>query len=294
MQSGPSAIGGIQVQIKPINTVPFSAINQTDAVPQVEVLAESIAVLSNRTPAAGDNAAFSRLGPALREVRVTQSLPVASGDAGKPVELQIDVVFTDPSAKGGASEGNEQSGYGAKENDKQGTPGPGIPAARTIDQPDSNRFALQHKSEVPINAIHESILTQVRTSVVSHDGKGNGTITVRLNPVELGELQVNLRIENQQVKVEIITDNRTVRDALMGNLDHLKETLLKQNLTMERFDVSSGGGNGFSQGFREDRGDQRRISTLPFGHDAAPFEKVRENGQDDWGVTDNSLVNLRL
>jgi hypothetical protein len=80
----------------------------------------------------------------------------------------------------------------------------------------------------------------------------------------------------------------------MGNLDTLKETLLKQNLNMERFNVSSGGGNGFSQGFREERGDQRSISSPPFGQEAVPLEIVRENDADDWGGTGNSLVNLRL
>jgi flagellar hook-length control protein FliK len=119
-------------------------------------------------------------------------------------------------------------------------------------------------------------------------------MTVRLNPVEFGELQVNVRIENQQVKVEIITDNRTVRDALMGNLDALKETFQKQNLTMERFDVSSGGGNGSGQGFREERGEQQRINPIMSGHEAASFETAREQVEDDWGGTENSLVNLRL
>jgi flagellar hook-length control protein FliK len=204
------------------------------------------------------------------------------------------VVFTDTFTRGISSEGNEKSESGAKEKEKQNTPELGVIAPHTIDFPDSNRLALQSKAVEPKNALHESILSQVKESLVSHDGKGNGTITVKLNPVDLGDLQINVRIENQQVKVEVITDNRSVRDALMGNLDNLKETFLKQNLNMERFDVSSGGENGFSQGFKDERGDQRHISLIPFDQEAVPSKTVRENGEDDWGVKENSLVNLRL
>jgi flagellar hook-length control protein FliK len=235
-----------------------------------------------------DYGTFSGLGP------IVPILPGAGGVAAGPANLLVEVVFVDPSAKGGSSSGNENSESGAKDKEKESPPDLGVTAARTLDTPGSNRFALQSKVEEPRNALHESILAQVKASVVSHDGKGNGTITVRLNPAELGDLQVNVRIENQRVMVEVISDNRSVRDALMGNLDSLKETLLKQNLNMERFNVSSGGGNGFGQGFREERGDQRNFSSLPFGHEAVPLESVRESGEDDWGVTENSLVNLRL
>jgi flagellar hook-length control protein FliK len=198
------------------------------------------------------------------------------------------------SSKGGSSGRNDNSASGEKEREKENLSGLGVTAVRATELPAANRFAHQPKVEETKSALHESILTQVTTSVVNHDGKGNGTITVRLNPEELGDLQVNVRVENQRVKVEIITDNRTVREALMGNLDNLKETYLKQNLSMERINVSSGGGNGFGQGFREDRGDQRHVSALPYGHEAVPLEFARENGEDDWGVPENSLVNLRL
>jgi hypothetical protein len=82
----------------------------------------------------------------------------------------------------------------------------------------------------------------------------------------------------------------------MGNLDILKETFLKQNLSMERFDVSSGSrdGNGFNQGFTGERSDQRHFSPLAFAQESVPREFVRDHVEDDWGVTDNSLVNLRL
>jgi flagellar hook-length control protein FliK len=227
-------------------------------------------------------------------MRQEQNLPDVDRAAGSPDNLLLEVVLVAQTPRGRTSGGEEKDGTGARKDEKERLSGPGMSAERMADQPVPGRFALTPKVEDQKNALHENILSQVKASVVSHDGKGNGTMTVRLNPVEFGELQVNVRIENQQVKVEIITDNRTVRDALMGNLDALKETFQKQNLTMERFDVSSGGGNGSGQGFREERGEQQRINPVMSGHEAASFETAREQIEDDWGGTENSLVNLRL
>jgi len=256
--------------------------------------AEAAVAHANRTSAPADHATHFGPLPLVPQGGEPLPAPGAPAAAGSPAGLQVEVVFTDPSDRGGSSGRNGHSDPGAKEQEQQSPAGLGLPAARTADAPDANRFALQPKVDGQRTALHESIMNQVTASVVSHDGQGNGTIKIKLNPEDLGNLQINLRIENQQVKVEIISDNRTVRDALMGNLDHLKETLLKQNLNMERFDVSSGGGHGFGQGFREERGDQRRISPLPFGQDAGPFDSARDHGEDDWGGTETSLVNLRL
>lgn len=155
------------------------------------------------------------------------------------------------------------------------------------------RFTLPPMGDETQSALHESIMAQVRESTVTHDGKGNGRISVRLNPDELGELQINVRVENQRVKVEIVTENRTVRDALMGNLDTLKETLQRQNLNMERFDVATGG-EGFGQGFRDERGAPRAAASFPAGPKTDAADITRERTGDDWGVAENSLVNLRL
>jgi len=86
---------------------------------------------------------------------------------------------------------------------------------------------------------------------VSEHLAGNGTkngaeqVVIRLSPESLGELKLNLRMENQCLKVEIVTENSTVRDALIKHSDTLRETLARQNISMEMFDVSTGSnGNG--------------------------------------------------
>jgi flagellar hook-length control protein FliK len=63
---------------------------------------------------------------------------------------------------------------------------------------------------------------------------------IRLSPENLGELKMNLKMENQRLKVEIVAETTMVRDTLMKHSDSLKETLARQNITMESFDVSTG------------------------------------------------------
>jgi flagellar hook-length control protein FliK len=146
-----------------------------------------------------------------------------------------------------------------------------------------------------IRTLHEHILSQVKDGVVTRDNQGNSQITVRLNPAELGELHIQVRMDDQRLKVEVVADNRMVKDLLMSNLESLKETLQKQNLSMSGFTVSTGGGNGFDQSFREDK-------WLPFQN------QVRNQLQDSAGYvsansgravrylteSSNSLIDVRF
>lgn len=280
-----------EAEVLPPALTPFAASKLNFALPQVAAAAEPNGLLAHSSSAKVDYNALFGPGPAANAVSETLPVDVANGAADSQDTPLAEAVFTNLSTSGRSYGRAEPE---AKSKVKKSSDDPGLTAVRIIDAPGSNRFELHPKAEEAKNTLHESILAQVKASVVSHDGKGNGVMTVRLNPLELGDLQIKVRLENQQVKVEIISDNRTVREALMGNLDNLKESLLKQNLNMERFDVSTGGGNGFSQGFREERGAQKRISSLLYGQETLPAEIIPENGKDDWGVTENSLVNLRF
>ena len=92
--------------------------------------------------------------------------------------------------------------------------------------------------------VSEQVVRQVSEHLANHEIKtGSEQIVLRLSPENLGELKVNLRMENQRLTVEIVTDNRIVRDALLQHSDTLKDSLAKQNIKMDSFDVSTGGNN---------------------------------------------------
>jgi flagellar hook-length control protein FliK len=119
-------------------------------------------------------------------------------------------------------------------------------AARELSQPAATPSS-------PQSALHESVLSQVKDAVVSHDGKGNGEMSIRLNPGELGELKIQVRMEDNRVRVEVQADNKMVKDLLLSNLDSLKDALSGKNFTMDGFDVSTGTGGGFNSPLPEQR-----------------------------------------
>ncbi len=145
--------------------------------------------------------------------------------------------------------------------------------------------------------LHEEVLSQVRERLANHsEGSGDGRVTLRLNPRELGELQLNVRMEDRRMSIEVTAQNPVVKEALLQNLDQLKDTLSRQNIQMERFEVTTGTGQqGTGQSFREGRqsgyrqdGDTRY---LPTGYFREETVTVPVTG---WEQREHSLVDMRL
>ncbi len=97
--------------------------------------------------------------------------------------------------------------------------------------------------------VPEQVMQQVKERLVQHDVKpGSQQITLTLSPDSLGELKMNLNLQGQKLSVEIVTENRSVRDIIVQHTDALKESLARQNITMESFDVTTGGKGSGNQG----------------------------------------------
>jgi len=115
----------------------------------------------------------------------------------------------------------------------------------------------------PVQA--EQISSQVAERLVKHEIKtGHDQISLRLSPENLGNLQLNLRMEDQRLKLEIVAENRGVRDALLQQAGELKETLARQNIQMDSFNVTTGnnGSNSQqSQNWQQMTAEQRQQST---------------------------------
>ena len=98
----------------------------------------------------------------------------------------------------------------------------------------------------------ENVVRQVKDMLVTREIKtGNEQMTLKLSPEHLGELTLNLKMENQQLRVQIIAENQGVKEALMQHAESLKESLSRQNIKMESFEVvTSNGQRGFEQNDR--------------------------------------------
>jgi flagellar hook-length control protein FliK len=117
----------------------------------------------------------------------------------------------------------------------------------------ANNVSAPVQNDVQQSGLSGQILTQVKASLVNHEVKpGNDQIVLRLSPENLGELKVNLSMDGQSLKVEIVAENHMVRDALLQNTDSLKESLARQNISMQSFNVTTG-----NPGQRQQQGDWR-------------------------------------
>ena len=125
--------------------------------------------------------------------------------------------------------------------------------------------------------IPEQVMQQVKERLVQHEVKaGNQQITLTLSPDSLGELKMNLNLQGQKLSVEIITESRSVRDAIVQHTDALKESLARQNITMDSFDVTTGGKGSGNQGPNQNawrelakQQQQQQLWTSPRGYNTA-------------------------
>ncbi|WP_136524420.1 flagellar hook-length control protein FliK [Geomonas ferrireducens] len=195
------------------------------------------------------------------------------------------------SETGAVREASESHGGGTQQKGEQQN-GHMLGAGVVAQGNTADTVPVEAKQAQARSLLHESILAQVKEGVVTHDGKGNGQMSIRLNPGELGELKIQVRMENNRLNVEVQADNRMVKDLLLGNLDSLKEALSGKNLTMDGFNVSTGGG-GFNGPLNEERGNQKQQQPQRFARGAG------YDGQDAPRVNYltaevNSLLDVRF
>lgn len=103
-------------------------------------------------------------------------------------------------------------------------------------------------AELVKNVPQELIGRQVTDRLASHEIKqGNDQISLKLSPENLGNLQLNMRMDDNRLKLEIVAETRGVRDALLQQADELKETLARQNIKVDSFSVTTNNNGNQSQ-----------------------------------------------
>ncbi|MDD2540109.1 MAG: flagellar hook-length control protein FliK [Desulfuromonadaceae bacterium] len=122
-----------------------------------------------------------------------------------------------------------------------------------LEQQMRGQVSMDHQKVAPFSIKTDSVGTtpqdisgqvvqQLKENLTQHVVKpGNHQITLTLSPDSLGEIKVNLSLQGQKLSVTISTQNETVRNAIAQHTDALKESLARQNITMQSFDVTTGG-----------------------------------------------------
>lgn len=78
----------------------------------------------------------------------------------------------------------------------------------------------------------------------AHRADGSYQVSIRLQPEELGVVNVELRLESGTVNVSLHAEGDATGDMLRQNLGQLRQQLANAGLTTGRFDVSTGTGSG--------------------------------------------------
>lgn len=62
-------------------------------------------------------------------------------------------------------------------------------------------------------------------------------INIRLKPDSLGQLNINLKVEKGDLKATMFVQNESAKTAILNQIDELSNSLLKQNITISKFEV---------------------------------------------------------
>lgn len=129
-----------------------------------------------------------------------------------------------------------------------------------------------------ISAYQEVKLVQRVLRGVEQLANGGGQVRLRLHPPELGSLQMSLRMEAGQVFAKLEVENSTARDALLNNIQTLRDRLAEQGMQVASFEVevstdSSGSGTS-SSNFQKDGGTE---SQSRWDHATSRFAQQNDN-----------------
>ncbi|TWJ18033.1 flagellar hook-length control protein FliK [Geobacter argillaceus] len=147
---------------------------------------------------------------------------------------------------------------------------------------------------------HEQILAQVKEQLGKAEFRADdGRVVLRLHPEELGSLRIDVKLDDQRLRLHIVAENPAVREALTANMDSLKETLSRQQIVVDRFEVTSGQGHDQQQLFKEHR--QQVLD----GRGNRPGRILTAQAEDDevvgrramnayWAPQESSLLDVRF
>jgi len=129
-----------------------------------------------------------------------------------------------------------------------------------------------------ISAFQETKLVQRVLRGVEQLANGGGQVRLRLHPPELGSLQMSLRMEAGQVFAKLEVKNSTARDALLSNIQTLRNRLTEQGMRVAAFEVEvSTDSAGLGTGGSNYQGDGGTQSQSLWNNATSRFAQQKEN-----------------
>ena len=89
--------------------------------------------------------------------------------------------------------------------------------------------------------LKDKVTESVENSIKFLMTNGESRVTMQLQPPELGKVEVELLIKDNQVTAKINTESIAVKEVILSNLDQLKSNLASAGTGVDKFDVEVGG-----------------------------------------------------
>lgn len=82
--------------------------------------------------------------------------------------------------------------------------------------------------------LFNDLVEKARVNVQSN---GNSSASIKMNPAALGRMTLNLEVHQNQVHARILVDSDAAKRMLMDEMDHLRQELTRQGITVESLSI---------------------------------------------------------
>ncbi len=93
-----------------------------------------------------------------------------------------------------------------------------------------------------------NVLEQVENGIKVHFNSQLKEMKIKLQPEELGEVEVKLKIDNNIMKAEFLVESQRVKEVLEGKFDTLRNSLLSKGIDASEINVFISNGNESNKG----------------------------------------------
>jgi len=141
--------------------------------------------------------------------------------------------------------------------------GPGLrvqAASRPTPTAATQQSAPLHRPQLPEGVDEMTLMRQISDGLKIRPGQDQ-TAEIRLRPADLGRVLIQLKMNGDEAKVVVTTENAAVGDALSNGLDQLRRDIMAQGVQVTQLEVRQEGGETPDQQdqeqFLDDDGEER-------------------------------------
>lgn len=104
------------------------------------------------------------------------------------------------------------------------------------------------------------IVDQVISRFVPARGQEGSSIQIKMHPEELGEVKLDLTIDHDRVKAQLLTHSQQVQDVLERHLPRLRSALEQQGFKLDQLEVNIDSNNPEEKGFSQQQNQHSSLS----------------------------------